>query len=185
MKKNINIAKVTQLEHFTAKVSRKMQKMVFNIFKLIFFNIVCRYAVLDGNACLCSNTINEKELNYDECNRPCADNTPTNEMSCGGEYAQSIYDTDIKVAGVPENSQILDRKETSIIVQWSEPEQMNSLSRYIIRANIIKKYGTKVLPPTPQWTVERSDHDVQYELLNLNPGKRELIVIKQLVFFRP
>lgn len=134
-----------------------------------------RYAVLDGNACLCSNTINEKELNFDECNRPCADNTLTN---CGGEYAQSIYDTEIKVAGVPKNLQIIDQKETSIVVRWSEPEQTNSLSRYIIRANIVKNYGTQVLPPSPQWTVERSDHTVQYELLNLNPGIRKCILIK-------
>lgn len=129
----------------------------------ICLDIFSRYAVLEGSRCSCSNTLNEKELNFDECN---------------SEYAQSIYDTDIKVAGVPKNAQIIDQKETSIILQWSEPEQTNSLSGYIIRANILKKYGTKVLPPSTQWTVERSDHTVQYELLNLNPGNRKLIHIK-------
>lgn len=129
--------------------------------------ITSRYAVLDGNACLCTNTINESEVSFEECNRPCTENP--NEF-CGGGYAQSYYDTDIKVAGPPRNIQIVNRTDSSILIQWTAPEQKNHLSQYIIRAKLLKKFGPKELPPLPQWSVEKTDNNIQYELINLNPG---------------
>lgn len=141
---------------------------------ILFISIIfnhCRYAVLDGNACLCTNTINETELKDTECDRPCSENQ---KEFCGGEYSQSYFDTKIKVPGPPEKIQILQSTENTILIRWTRPEQANSLTRYIIWANLLKKYGTKISQPTPQWTVESIDNTVQYELLNLNPGEAML-----------
>lgn len=128
-----------------------------------------RYAVLEGNACLCSNTINEKELKDDECDRPCAEN---HKEFCGGEYAQSYYDTGVNVPGPPTHLQVIKRTENSILVGWAPPEQRISLSRYFIWTNLTRKYGTKMVSPLPfvQWTIEKTDRTLQYELINLNPG---------------
>lgn len=123
--------------------------------------------MLEGNACLCTNMINETELKDDECDRPCAEN---HHEFCGGEYAQSYYDTGVKVPGPPTHLQVLKRSENSILIQWAPPEQINSLSRYVIWANLTKKYGIKMLSPLPEWTIESTDQALQYELTNLNPG---------------
>lgn len=111
--------------------------------------------------------INEKELHFDECNRPCTEDL--NEV-CGGEYAQSYYDTDIKVPGPPKNVRAINRTDSSILVEWSEPDQTNSLNQYIIKANLIKEYGITLLKSSLQWAVEKTGHTIQYELFNLNPG---------------
>lgn len=132
------------------------------------FIFSCRYAVLKGNDCYCTDIINEKEVGVDECDRPCTENL---KEFCGGEYTQSYYDTGIKVPGPPQNLRIINRTDSTILIQWSAPEQMKSLNQYIIRANVIKKYGPKSLPPLPQWAVEKTGHIIQYELFNLNPGK--------------
>lgn len=138
--------------------------------------IICRYAVLDGNACLCTNLINEKELESDKCDRPC---TEHHEEFCGGEYSQSYFATEIKVPGKPQNLQIFNQTDRSLIIQWVAPEQMDSLSKYIIKADIVKKYGSNILEPLPEWTVESNNRNVQYELFDLQPGK----VLSNLAMF--
>lgn len=131
--------------------------------------ITSRYGVSDGNACLCTNTIKDVELSQDECDRPCTENP---EQFCGGSYAQSYYDTDVRVAGPPRNLVILSHTNTSIFLRWLEPEQQqpDSLTRYKIRANIIKKYGSNSMLQLPQWMVEKAGANAQIELVNLNPG---------------
>lgn len=142
--------------------------LIINSQLMVNISSYSRYAVLDGNACLCTNTINESEVNFDECDRNCTEKP--NEF-CGGAYVQSYYDTDVKVAGPPRNIRIVNQTDSSILIQWSAPEQRNDLSQYIIRANLLKKYGPKHLPPLPQWSVDKSDN-LQYELFNLNPGMK-------------
>lgn len=128
-----------------------------------------RYAVLDGNACLCTNTIKDDEVSNDECDRPCSEN---HDQFCGGSYSQSYYDTDVKVAGPPRNLRVLSKTDSTIFLQWFEPEQQqpDSLTRYKIQANIIKKFGTQTLSQLPQWMVEKTKANAQIELVNLNPG---------------
>lgn len=141
-----------------------------------------RYAVLDGNACLCSNTINEQELPADECDRPCTDQR---EQICGGSYAQSYYDTDIKVAGPPRSVRIINRTDTSIVLHWqhSDPHVLRaddkSLSRYVIRAKILQSYSSMAKLPLPQWSVEKGT-DSQIELLDLNPGTKYNITVQSV-----
>lgn len=129
----------------------------------------CRYAVLDGNACHCTNTITESELQNEECDKPCSENI---DQICGGNYAQSYHDTDVRVAGPPRNLQIVNQTDSSIVLKWQAPEQQQpqSLIRYIIRANILKKFGPNSLLPLPQWTQEKTAASPQIELPNLNPG---------------
>lgn len=112
--------------------------------------------------------INETELKDTECDRPCSEN---HREFCGGEYSQSYFDTNQKVPGPPRSLKIITRTEYTVLIQWTRPEQANSLTRYIIWANLLKKYGSKIIQPLPQWTIESNDDTVQYELLNLNPGK--------------
>lgn len=122
--------------------------------------------MLDGNICLCTNTINDTELPFIECDKPCTRNP---DEFCGGEYAQSYYD--IRGVGPPRSLRINNQTDTSIRIKFSAPEQVNALTRYIIRATIIKKFGSNDLPSLPEWTVENTNADIEYELLNLNPGK--------------
>lgn len=126
-----------------------------------------RYAVLDSNACLCTDTINVTELDSHTCNRPCAENQ--NEF-CGGNSAQSYYDTDIKTPGPPKNLKTIKHTNSSILIQWSAPEQINLLTKYIILTNIVKTYGSKMLSSLPEWAIQDMDSIVEYELINLNPG---------------
>lgn len=141
--------------------------LIHNIEK-ITFNSKISYAVLDGNGCLCTHTINESELKDEECDRPCSEN---HLEFCGGEYSQSYFDTNQRVPGPSRNLKMIKRTENTILIQWNRPEQASSLNQYIIRANFLKKFGSKILPPLPQWTIESIDNTVQYELLNLSPGK--------------
>lgn len=136
---------------------------------IIIIVYLCRYAVADGQACLCTNTISETEISQDECDRPCAENP---EQFCGGNYAQSYYDTDVRAAGPPRNLTILSHSNTSILLRWLEPEQKQpeSLTRYKIQAKIIKAYGSNSISQLPQWMVEKSGAFTQMELVNLNPG---------------
>lgn len=140
---------------------------LYDVSNYFLITFIARYAVLDGNACLCTSTLNEKEVDLDECNRPCAEDT---KEFCGGGYVQSVYDTEIRVPGPPRNANIINRKDTSILIEWSQPEQKATLSRYIIRANVVKNYGNMIQVAPPEWTIETTDHTVQYELLNLHPG---------------
>lgn len=147
-----------------------------------FFGVISSYAVLDGNACLCSNTINEQELANDECDRPCSAQAS---QICGGSYAQSYYDTDIKVAGPPRNLRIINRTDTSILLHWQhfDPHVLRptdtSLSRYIIRAKIVRSYSSMSNLPLPQWSVEKGI-DSQIELVNLNPGTTYNITVQSM-----
>lgn len=118
---------------------------------------------------MCTNTITETAISQDECDKPCAENP---EQFCGGNYAQSYFDTDVHVAGPPRNLTVLSHTNTSILLRWLEPEQQQpeSLSRYKIQANIIKKYGSNSVSQLPQWMVEKSGATAQMELVNLNPA---------------
>lgn len=97
------------------------------------------------------------------------------EQICGGSYAQSYYSTEIKVAGPPRNVHAMNRTDTSIAIHWEhfDPHVLHpddtSLSRYIIRAKIVKSYSTMAKLPLPQWSVEKGTES-QIELVNLNPG---------------
>lgn len=124
--------------------------------------------MLDGNACLCTGIINETELKDTECDRPCIEN---HKEFCGGEYAQSYYDTDVKVPGPPTSLHMISSTESSILIRWSAPNQINSLTHYVISANITDKYGSKMISPLAQWIVENSNSTVQYDLINLNSGR--------------
>lgn len=138
--------------------------------------------MLDTNACLCTNTINEKELPSDECDRPCSAQPP---QICGGSYAQSYYDTDIKVAGPPRNVRVVNRTDTSIVLHWQhfDPQVLRdadtSLSRYVIRAKIVKSYSSMAILPLPQWSVEKGTNS-QIELVNLNPGTTYNITVQSV-----
>lgn len=144
----------------------------------LFMYFPFRYAVLDGNACLCTNTITEPAIHLTECDRPCAEN---HKEFCGGGYAQSYYDTNMKGVGPPRNVQIVDKTDTSMFIEWFAPEQLNSLTRYNIRANILKKFGSNDVSALPQWTVENTNSKIEYELSDLNPGnyiRRTLKLLK-------
>lgn len=138
--------------------------------------------MLDGNACLCSNTINEQELSADECDRPCSAQAS---QICGGSYAQSYYDTDIKVAGPPRSVRIINRTDTSITLHWQhfDPHVLQprdtSLSRYVIRVKILRSYSSMARMPLPQWSVEKGT-DTQIELVNLNPGTTYNITVQSM-----
>lgn len=138
--------------------------------------------MLDGNVCLCSNTINEQELPADECDYPCSEQTA---QICGGSYAQSYYDTDIKVAGPPRNLVVTNRTDTTILLHWQhfDPHVLRpddtSLSRYVIQAKILSSYSTMPKLPLPQWSVEKGT-DSQIELVGLNPGTTYNITVQSM-----
>lgn len=156
----------------SARTTGKLRRTINTWPKLFLHRLrfsFIRYAVLDGNTCHCTNTIEEQEVSQEECDRPCTEN---HDQICGGSYVQSYYDTDARVAGVPQNVRIVKRSDTSILLQWLAPDQFlsKSLDQYIIRAKVIRKFGANSLPPLPQWMVEKNGANGQTELVNLNPG---------------
>lgn len=134
--------------------------------------LIFRYAVLDRHECLCTNRITEKEIDADECDYPCAENP---KQICGGSYAQSYYDTDVHVAGPPRQLEITNRSSSSIQLRWQHYDPLvldkedTTLTRYAIRANVVKSFSSMGVLPPPQWIVEKRS-DSQIELVNLHPG---------------
>lgn len=133
--------------------------------KCFFFNFQWRYAVLDGNVCHCTNTINETKIHFSECNKPCTEN---HYEFCGGSYAQSYY----VIEGInhPQNLEIINSTDSSIRLKWSLPEQVK-VRQYIIQAIVIKMFGSNDFPSYLEWMVENTNKDMEYELLNLHPGR--------------
>lgn len=127
-----------------------------------------RYAVLDGNVCYCTNTIKETEVNADECDKPC---TEKHDQFCGGSFSQSYHDTDVKVAGPPQSIRVVNHTDTSITVEWTPPEaQADALTRYVVRAKVLRQFGSSSSTPMREWSVDRTDRVPQIECVDLHPG---------------
>lgn len=98
---------------------------------------------------------------------------------CGGNEAQSYYDTDIRVAGPPKNIRVKNRTESSITLQWTHPDSQldsTSITQYIIRAKVLKTFANYALLPPPQWTIQKHS-DAQIELSSLHPATKYNITI--------
>lgn len=135
--------------------------------------------MLDHRICLCTNRIADDEIGADECDFPC-DDSP--EQMCGGNYAQSYYDTDVRVAGPPRQVEIANRTASSILLRWQHFDPLvlqkddTTLTRYVIRATVLKSLAPIAVPPPPQWRVEKRS-DSQVELVNLHAGTKYNISI--------
>lgn len=134
---------------------------------------------MDGRSCLCTNRIVDNEIAREECDFPCVENP---KQICGGNYAQSYYDTGVQVAGPARQVEITNRTSSSISLRWQHFDPLvlqsgdTTLSQYIIRARVLKSYSSLIVPPPPQWTVEKR-HNSKIELVNLHPGTKYNITI--------
>lgn len=129
-----------------------------------------RYAVLDGNACHCTDTIKEQAYPADECDKPCTEN---HKQFCGGSMAQSYHSTDVKVPGPPQNLQYLNFTDTSITLEWNAPrQQFDALSQYTVKARLLKQFGAMMSKSaqTLEWTLDNTDRTLQIECGGLQPG---------------
>lgn len=127
-------------------------------------------AAISDAYCSCTETIKANELNDTDCNIKCIGNST---QICGGQTAQSYYQTGVEVAGPVRNVRQADRSETSITLIWDEPEQKKFLRDYIVRVNPIKTFAKSLLPG--QWTVTKENNRV--DLSPLHPGTTYLIEI--------
>lgn len=152
--------------------------------------------MLNGDKCSCSNTISEKELEFKDCDRPCSENS---NQKCGGNNADSYYDTGIKgkyyllnskyelasvkinqfqstVAGPPQNIRIINSTSSSISLEWEHPLDVlksdyepSRLTQYNIRTNVLRTYASNDIMLPKQWAIQR-DSQPRTELTNLHSG---------------
>lgn len=107
-------------------------------------------------------------MSADECDKPCTEN---HDQFCGGSFTQSYHDTDVKVAGPPPNIRIVNYTDTSITVEWTAPDALpEALSRYVVRAKELRRFGGSSSTPMREWSVDRSDRVPQIECVDLHPG---------------
>ncbi|XP_058463988.1 putative inactive tyrosine-protein kinase Wsck [Malaya genurostris] len=135
-----------------------------------------RYAALSDTQCLCLNAIRTQVIEDKECNVPCRQHT---ENSCGGQSAQSFYDTGVEVAGPVTNLRLAQIEADSYIeIAWDPPVADGvAVEEYEISATAISTFANYGLYPMT-WTAHNSS--LNFELSNLTPGTRYNITITTL-----
>lgn len=135
-----------------------------------------RYAALSDTQCACFNTIRSRQIEDKECNLKCRQ---SEDLSCGGDHAQSFYETGVAVAGPVKNLKLVGReKESSIEVSWELPSLDGvPVDEFEINANATSSYSTYPVHPM-SWSVHNSTQS--FELSNLKPGTRYNITVTSI-----
>lgn len=132
-----------------------------------------RYAALSDTQCACFNTIRSRQIEDKECHLRCRQ---SEDLSCGGDHAQSFYETGVEAAGPVKNLKLTGRaKESTIEVSWDLPSLDGvPVYEYEINANAISTYANYRLYPM-SWSVHNNTQS--FELSNLKPGTRYNITV--------
>lgn len=126
---------------------------------------------MDDKSCSCSQILSAEALSRSDCNRPCPNNT---QQFCGGEGAESYYDTGLRSPGPVTNFIATNVTEDSITLQWLAPDSKSLLDHYIVRADVLETFNTQKLI-NPEWIVPRDES--RYDLVGLHPGTKYNISI--------
>ncbi|XP_053662298.1 putative inactive tyrosine-protein kinase Wsck [Anopheles marshallii] len=136
-------------------------------------NSFYRYAVLSGQRCSCTNTIQTRIIEDRECDLKCGKQPDEN---CGGVNAQAVYETGVDVAGPVRNLRIDgEQKEDTVAIRWDLPvDDGVIIDEFEIVAEVTRTYASFRIYPV-RWSV----HNVStgFELSNLQPGTEYNITV--------
>ncbi|KXJ69817.1 hypothetical protein RP20_CCG025715 [Aedes albopictus] len=127
-----------------------------------------RYAALSDTQCFCFNTIRLRQIEDKNCHLRCRQNE---DHSCGGDNAQSFYETGVDVAGPVKNLKLAEKEtETAIKVSWDAPSVDGvPVEEYEIGAVALTTFANYRLYPM-SWSVHNNSQS--FELSSLVPGTR-------------
>ncbi|CRK94778.1 CLUMA_CG008272, isoform A [Clunio marinus] len=135
-----------------------------------------RFSVFSDETCSCENFLKESEQEGTNCSKKCLNEDE--EVSCGGDETESIYETGSNAPGAVKNLKVQDTKEDKITIMFEPPERNGTeLSGYEINAMVMKTYSN-----TP-WAMRNQTWKAQktvkkFDLSNLTPSTQYKIFIK-------
>lgn len=137
---------------------------------LIFFY---RYAALADTQCFCFNAIRSRQIEDKECDLTCRQYA---NQSCGGDNAQSFYETGVEVSGPVKNLKLAERETESMIkVSWEPPPVDGvTVEEYEISATPKSTFATYRLYPKT-WKVQNISQS--FEMSGLVPGTRYNVTV--------
>lgn len=140
-----------------------------------------RFAALSDTQCACFNTIRTQQFADNECNLKCRQ---SEDLSCGGDHAQSFYGTGVNAAGPVKNLKITGKvKESTIEVSWDPPSLDGiPVDEFEIYAKPISSFTNYRLYPA-NWKVHNNTQT--FELSNLKSGTRYNITVTSLSENKP
>lgn len=125
--------------------------------------------------CSCENILKESEEEATRCSRKCGNGDE--EVDCGGDETESIYDTGSNAPGPVKNLRIQGSAEDKITIGFDPPERNGTeLTGYEVNAIVLKTYSNDPWAMRNQsWKVQRSAH--KFDLSNLVPSTEYSIFI--------
>lgn len=143
--------------------------------QLFYFIFFARYSALFDSTCSCENIIKEGEEEKDRCSRQCT--VADEQLACGGEGTESIYETGSRTSGAVRSLQIQDTSSDKITISFDQPERNGTeLTGYEIIATVLKTYNNNAWAlRNHTWKVQKSINKM--ELSNLISGTTYNITI--------
>lgn len=92
--------------------------------------------MFDSEKCNCDNILKENELEENMCFKKCQNGDE--QMSCGGDETESIFETGSKVPGPVKFLSIQEATEDKLTISWDSPERNGTeLTGFEIEAFVI------------------------------------------------
>lgn len=134
-----------------------------------------RYSVFYDDKCSCENILKESEEAGTLCTRKCRNGNE--EVDCGGDDTESIYETGSNVPGPVKNLKVQETSEDKITITFDPPERNGTeLTGYEINAFVMETYSKDPWAKNNQtWKAQKSAH--KFDISNLNPSTKYSVFI--------
>lgn len=131
--------------------------------------------MLSAEKCSCDNILKGGSEDGLKCDRKCMNGEE--EVSCGGDDTENIYETGSIAPGSVRNLRVQETTEDKITIVFDPPERNGTeLTGYEINALVLKTYSNSPWAMRNQtWKVQKSAH--KFDLSNLQPGSKYSILI--------
>lgn len=125
--------------------------------------------------CSCDNILKGSEEEATSCGRKCRNGDE--DVDCGGDETESIYDTGSSAPGPVRNLKIIGSTEDKIMISFDPPERNGTeLTGYEVNAVVMKTYSNDPWAMRNQtWKVQRSAH--KFDLSNLIPSSQYSVFV--------
>lgn len=138
--------------------------------------IVCfRYSIFRENQCSCENLLKENEEESSKCQRKCQNGEE--EVDCGGDETESIYETGSNAPGSVKNLKIDETTEDKITISFDHPERNGTeLTGFEVNAIVTRTYSSNPWALRNQtWKVQKAAK--KFDLSNLIPATNYSIFV--------
>lgn len=131
--------------------------------------------MLYADKCSCENILKGGGEEGLKCDRKCMNGEE--EVSCGGDETENIYETGSNVPGSVRNLKVQDTAEDKITIIFDPPERNGTeLTGYEINALVLKTYSNSPWAMRNQtWKAQKTAH--KFDLSNLQPATEYSIFI--------